>query len=106
MNPTLWSLVAAALAVGAEYLYRTLKEPWLHYLWAWIPIQLAIGYCIYRLVTQPGVPLIGALIIWSFSIIGLRVLVTVFLLHDRVAMGTWVALGLMIGARVAQSVWK
>jgi hypothetical protein len=100
------SFVAAALAVGAEYLYRTLRGPWWHWLWLWVPMQLGIGYCIYRIVTVPGVPLVGALVMWSFAIIGTRVLVSVFILRDVISIGTWAALGLMVAARIAQSVWR
>jgi hypothetical protein len=94
------------MAVGAEYLYRTLPPPWWHYLWLWVPMQVAIGYCIYRIVTQPGVPLIGALVLWSFAVIGTRVFVSLFLLHDRIPNGTWAALALMVAARLAQSFWR
>lgn len=106
MSPTLWSLLAAVPAVWAEYLYRTMARPWWHYLWLWVPLQLFIGYSIYKIVTFPGQPLVGALIVWSFAIIGLRVFTTVFLLHDKVPPGTWAALGLMVVARIVQTVWK
>lgn len=99
-----WSLLAAMCAVGAEYLYRTLQGPWWTHLYLWIPIQLTIGYAIYRLVTTPGTPLLGALVMWSFAVIITRVFVSVSLLHDKVPTGTWVAVGLMAAARVAQSV--
>lgn len=105
MNPTLWAFASAAIAVGAEYLYRTLPGSWGRYLWLWIPMQLAIGYGICHLVRTPGVPLVGALIMWSFAVIGLRIFVSTVLLHDHVAPGTWCALGLLILARIAQSTW-
>jgi hypothetical protein len=106
MNALLWSLLAAVPAVGMEYLYRVLPQSWWHYLYIWAPFSLLISYCICKLVTQPGVPLVGALIIWSLAIMGTRVAVTLFLLHDRVAPGTWVALALLLAGRVAQAVWK
>lgn len=99
-----WSLLAAILAVGAEYLYRTLEGPWWTHLYLWIPIQLTIGYSIYKLVNTPGTPLLGALIMWSFAVIATRVFVSLALLHDKVPAGTWVAVGLMAAARVAQAV--
>jgi len=106
MIAMLLSFAAALLAVGAEYLYRTLPDPWWNYLWLWVPMQTAIGYCIYRLVTQPGVPLIGALVMWSFAVIGTRVCVCVFLLRDKVPGGTWAALALVAAARLVQSIWR
>lgn len=102
---TLWGLAAAVPAVLAEYLYRTLPGPWWHYLWAWVPIQLAIGYSIYRLVTIPQTPLLDAFVVWAFSTTFMRVLVTVLLLHDSVKGGTWFALGLLVMARIAQTFW-
>lgn len=102
----IWSFIAALCAVGAEYLYRRLSGSWISHLYLWIPIQLLIGYCIYRLVSAPNTPLIGALIMWSFTVIGLRVFISAIILKDIVPVGTWVAVGLMIMARVAQAVWK
>jgi hypothetical protein len=102
---TLWGLAAAVPAVLAEYLYRTLPGPWHHYLYLWVPMQLTIGYCIYRLVTIPGTPLMDAFIVWAFSTTFIRVALSVFVLHDVVKGGTWFALALLVLARVAQSFW-
>src|SRR5712672_413619 len=98
----MWSLLAALCAVGAEYLYRTLTGSWLSYLYLWLPIQLTIGFAIYKLVTSPGVPLVGALVMWSACVIGLRVFISAVILKDIVPMGTWIAVGLMVAARIAQ----
>ena len=100
-----WGLTAAIPAVLAEYLYRTLPGPWWTYLYLWIPLQLAIGYSIYRLVTIPQTSLLDAFIVWAFSTTFMRIIVTVLLLHDTVRVGTWVALGLLICARIAQVTW-
>lgn len=83
-----------------------LPGPWWHYLWAWVPLQTAVGYCVYRLVTVPGTNLLEAFVIWSFSTIVLRISVSVVLLNDPVSRGTWAALGLVIMARVAQNTWR
>lgn len=101
----LWGLAAALPAVLAEYLYRTLHGPWYMHLYLWIPLQMSIGYCIYRLVTIPNTALMDSFAIWAFSTIFMRVLVSVFFLHDKVKGGTWFALGLIIMARVAQAFW-
>lgn len=102
---TVWGLTAAVPAVLAEYLYRTLPGPWHHYLYIYAPISLTISYAIYRLVTIPQTTLMDAFIVWAFSTTFLRVVVTVFLLHDRVKEGTWFALALLVLARVAQARW-
>lgn len=102
---TLWGLAAAVPAVTAEYLYRTLPGPWWHYLWIWVPFQLTIGYCIYRLVATPNTALMDAFVVWAFSTTFMRVFISVLLLRDQVKGGTWFALGLLVMARIAQSFW-
>lgn len=105
-NPaTLWGLGAAFPAVLAEYLYRTLPGVWWRYLWMWVPMQLTIGYCIYRLVTIPKTSLLDAFVVWAFSTTFMRVCVSLLLLRETIRTGTWVALGLVIMARVAQAWW-
>lgn len=109
-NPaTLYGLLAGGAAVFAEYLYRTLDGTaiqWVESLWMWIFLQLIISYGIYKLVNLPGLTLIDSLIVFSSSTILLRVILTVFVLGDVVKTGTWIALGLLLLARVVQSLWK
>ena len=109
MNPQiLWGLGAAVPAVVAELLYKKwpIEWPWWWGLPAWLPMQLAIGYCIFRLVTVPNSgSLIDAFIFWAFSTTIMRVLVSVVVLGQSVKGGTWFALALLIMARVAQSFW-
>lgn len=103
----LWGLLAAVPAVGAEYLYRTVKGPWWEGLWMWIPLQLSISYCVYRMVTDPGTTaLIDAFITWTFATALLRVVVTVGVLGETVHAGSWAALILVVLARFTQTVWR
>lgn len=102
---TLWGLAAAVPAVVAEYLYRTVPGPWWHHLYLWLPLQLSIGYCIYRLTTIPNTALLDAFVVWAFSTTFMRVFISVVLLHDTIKGGTWFALGLLFMARIAQSFW-
>ena len=102
---TLWGLGAAIPAVFNEYLYRTLPGPWWSYLYLWVPSSLTIGYCIYRLVTIPATTLLDAFVVWAFSTTFMRVFVSLVLLHESIRAGTWVALGLLILARIAQTAW-
>jgi hypothetical protein len=102
---TLWGLAAAVPAVLAEYLYRTLPGSWLSHLYLWVPIQLTIGYCIFRLVTVPNTPLMDAFVVWAFSTTFMRVAISILILRDQVKGGTWFALGLLVMARIAQSFW-
>lgn len=106
MSPAiLWGLGAGAPAVLAEYLYRTLPGPWHHYLWIWVPLQMAIGYCIYRLVTMPGSSLLDAFVVWALCTTALRVAVSQFALNEPIKTGTWVALVLVLLANVAKTFW-
>jgi len=102
----LWALAGATIAIGCEYLYRTLPGSWLSYLWAWVPLQVGIGYCVYRLVTAPGTTLLDAFVLWTFSTILMRAAVTTLLLNDVVAPGTWFAIALMVLARISQLYWR
>ena len=102
---TLWGLGAAIPAVLAEYLYRVLPGPWHAHLYLWVPLQIAIGYCVYRLVTIPQTSLLDAFIVFAVSTTAMRVFVTVFILEDTVRLGTWYALGLVIVARFTQAYW-
>lgn len=106
MTIWLFTFVSAFCAVGMEYLYRTLPGPWTAHLWIWLPCALIVNYSVYRLVTIPGTPLIGALVMWSFATIVSRTLVSVFVLRDPIAPGIWCALVLMFAARTAQYFWK
>ena len=108
MSPAVWwGLAAAVPAVLAEYLYRKWPAgtPWWYGLPIWIPIQLSIGYCIYRLVTIPNNTLLDAFITWAFATTAMRVVVSVLILGESIKGGTWFALGLLIMAKIAQTAW-
>jgi len=101
----LWGLGAGIPAVLAEYLYRTLPGPWHHYLWLWVPIQMLIGYSIYRLVTIPGSSLLDAMVIWAFCTAGLRIAASLYL-GDNIRTGTWIAFGLVMLATLVKHFWR
>jgi hypothetical protein len=101
----IWGLAAAVPAVWLEYMYRQRPDSWIDNLWLYIPAQLAISFCIYKLVTQPSTTLMDAFVIWALSTTAFRVFVSVVLLHDTVKGGTWFALGLLTMARIAQTFW-
>lgn len=103
-----WGLAAAIPAVGAEWIYRKWPSewPWWYGLPLWIPMQLAIGYCIYRLVSdQHTASLLDAFVFWAFSTTFIRVILSVVILHEPIKGGTWFALGMLVMARVAQVFW-
>jgi hypothetical protein len=103
---TLWTLAAAFVAVGMEYLYKTLPGEWSDYLWIWVPGALFVNYSIYRLVSLPGTPLIGALVLWSFATIVTRTLVSALILREHIAPGVWCAVALVFLARIVQNTWR
>ena len=103
-----WGLAAAAPAVLAEYFYKRWPDewPWWYGLPMWIPLQLTIGYCIYRLVSdKSAATLLDAFVVWAFATTFMRVIVSVGILGETVKGGTWFALGLLIMAKVAQTFW-
>lgn len=103
---TLWTLAAAFVAVGLEYLYKTLPGTWSDYLWIWVPSSVFISYSIHKLVTLPSTPLIGALVMWSFATIVTRTLVSAVILREHIAPGVWCAVGLIFLARILQNTWR
>jgi hypothetical protein len=104
--PTWWALGAAVPAVAMEYLYRRLPGDWWSYLWVWAPMSLAISYCICHLIRQPNTSIVDALIVWTLSVMSMRIVLTIFVLRDPVGPGTWFALALMLLARFVQVGWK
>lgn len=100
-----WAMGAAVPAVTLEYLYRTMPGTYAENFLYFLPLQVVISYCIYQLVRQPGTSLVDAFVVWALCTTFLRVAVTVGVLHDQVKFGTWLALGLLILARVSQVVW-
>ncbi len=103
--PSIYAFTGAGVAVLLEYLYRTTTSFWSLW-WVVVPANVVISFVVYRLVTTPGATLIDAFVVWSFSTVALRVVVTIFLLDDVVRPGTWAALVLLLAARCAQQFWR
>lgn len=105
MNVYLFGMLAGVAAVIAEILYVRWTGPWwtgLHY---WLPIQLVIGYSIFRLVTNPGTSLLDAFIVFALCTAILRVGASLWLGQD-IRTGTWVAFGLIILANLIKTFWR
>lgn len=98
-----WGFIAGLSAVIQEYGYKTLSGGWVSQLPIILPVQLIISYAIYRLVTMPNTSLLDAFIVFAFFTTTLRVLATVLILDETVRLGTWVALGFVVLAKVAQA---
>lgn len=105
-SPTFWSLLAIIPVIVTEYMFRTVPGGWFGNLHYYLPMQLLVSYCVYRLVTMPGMSLVEAFVIWAISTSVARVILSVFVLHDHVSNGTWMALALILVAKLAQSIWK
>lgn len=106
MSPMLiWGLGAGVPAVVLEYLYRTLPPPWSSHLWLYAPMQLLIGYSIYRLVTTPGTSLLDSLVVFAGCTAGLRIVAS-FVLGDTIGKGTWAAFALVMTANVIRALWR
>ncbi len=99
MSPAIvFGLIAGTGAVLAEYLYKVwpMGKPWTDGLLMWVPIQLVIGYCIFRMVTAPGATILDAVIVFALATAVLRVILTLFILHQPVPLATWVGFGLVV----------
>jgi hypothetical protein len=103
MSPaTWWALAAAILAVLAEYLYRVLPGSYWQYAYIYIPHQVLLGYTLFRLIRTPRMSLVGVLVLFSMVTAITRATLSVFVLGDHVGRGTWIALGLVVLARIVQ----
>lgn len=99
---TLYSLLAAVVAVGLEWVYRAYPSLEFRQLWpvAW-GASFAVAWCIFHLVR--GAPtLLSAFVLWATATLGLRVFVSVVLLRDEMSWQTWAAVGLITAARVIE----
>jgi hypothetical protein len=105
-NTTLWSIAAAIPVLITEYLFRTQTGGWLANLHYYLPLQMAVSYCVYRLVTEPDTSLVEAFVAWAVCTTIGRVILSTLVLHDDIKAGTWFALGLILMAKVAQSFWR
>lgn len=106
MNATLWSIVAGLTAITCEYGYRKLGGSYWSHIYLWIPAGLIVGYGVHALVTVPKTSLLAAFITWACVTMVARTLVAVFVLHDKITLGTWIATGLVVTARIIQQVVK
>lgn len=106
MTAYIWGLGAGLPAVVAEYLYRTLPGSWFSHLYIWLPIQLLIGYSIYRLVNSPGVTLLDSLVVFAFCTASFRLFTSIVLLDDTIRTGTWIAFGLVMLANLVKVYWR
>lgn len=107
MNPLiLYSLLAGVTAVVAEGLYVRWTAPWWHGLWLWIPMQLLIGYSVYRLVTSPSLSLLDAFVMFALVTAALRIAIAVLVLRQDIAPGAWAAFVLLIAANFIRHYWR
>jgi hypothetical protein len=99
----------ACAAIAAEWLYKqpfVMDAPWWKHLYLWLPLQLWIGYCIFRLVNMPGTNLLDAVIFFAFGSAVLRIIVATAVLHQTITIQTWVAFGLVLAATCVKTFWS
>ena len=109
MNLAILGILTAIPAITSEYLYKirgSQGHDWFNDLWMYLPLQLCISYGVFRMVTSPGTTLLDAFIVWAFSTVVMRCMVSQFILGENVTSGTWAALGLLLVARWIQYTWK
>jgi len=107
VNPAfLFGLMAGVPAILAEYLYKQWTGPWWTGLWLWTPLQLMIGYAIYRLVNIPGLSILEAFVVFAACTATLRIVLSVFILHQHITTGAWIAFGLIVLANIVRTFWE
>lgn len=103
----IYGMGAGIAAVTAEYLYKQWDPvvPWFHGLHMWVPLQLGIGYCIYKLVNLPNTNLLDAFIVFAFCTALLRVVLATMILHQSIPVQSWIAFGLVFSATLIKTFW-
>jgi hypothetical protein len=104
-----FGLAAGVLAVSAEWCYKqpwAVDGPWIKYVWVWLPMQLGIGYCIYRLVNLPGTNLLDAFIVFAFCTALLRIIVASAILGQTIPIQSWIGFGLVLSATLVKTFWE
>lgn len=101
--------VAAIAAVTAEWAYKqewVTSVPWWHHLHLWVPLQLLIGYCIYRLVNLPEINLLDAFIVFALCTALLRIIIATAVLHQHIPVQSWVGFALVLSATLVKTFWR
>ena len=107
MTAFLFAFVGAVAAVTAEWLYKQpfiIDNIWGH-IYLWLPIQLMIGYCVFRMANLSG-NLLDAFVVFAFCTALLRVIVSLGILHQTVPTQSWVAFGLLLAATCVKTFWS
>lgn len=102
----LYGLLAGVPAIVAEWLYKVWEGPWWTGLWLWVPLQLTIGYSIYRLVNIPGISILEAFVVFAACTAAFRIVLSVLILHQEVSTGAWIAFGLIVLANLVRTFWR
>lgn len=101
----LWGILASTLAVSLEALYRRSSVGW----WSLLPLTilpiLLLNYALFRLLRGSD-SLLHAFIMFALCNLTLRTLTATLILRENVSTGTWIALGLVLGANVCKIVWR
>lgn len=98
----LWASIGALTAVIVETSFRRWPDvSWLGFWPIALPGALIINYAIFR-VMRESTSLLDGFIVFSTMTMGLRIFAT-FLLGERPGWQDWMALGLLAGARMVQT---
>ena len=97
-----WGVIGGIIAVSIEALF-TLRLPYVKLLPFVIPAAVAINYTVYRIIlASPS--LVSAFIVFGFTTATLRVIASLAM-SQKIGIGTWFGLGLMLMANVTRH-WK
>jgi hypothetical protein len=96
-----FGFIAGLIAVFLEYRYATYASFWSWDVLPYTALSLIIPYCVFRMV-KASPNLIVALVVFSFSTVFLRVIVTLTIQRQQVTPGTWAALGLLLLSQFAR----
>lgn len=102
MDIYLFGLLSGVAAVTLEWRYAISPTFWTWRVIGWVLVcQPIIAYSIYRLV-KASPNLIVAIVVFSFSTLCLRTILTLTIQRQNISTGTWVALGLLVLSQLAR----
>lgn len=95
----LWGLLASLCALVIEYTFRSTKVSWVELLPITAVPMVVINYAIFRTLRVAD-SWLSATVVFAVCNVSMRVVLAVWVLHERPKLGVWIAAGLLLGAAV------
>ena len=104
MSYILWAIPGSILILGLEGLFRS-GWHWDEYWWLFIPLALAVNYCVYRTVIGSPTYLTGIIIFPLLNSVG-RIVISLLILEEPLTKGNLAAASALLGGAIIGRVWR